>query len=220
MFTTNKPKPIEAEEGPAATPTIVSLGLPKGDLESQVLQPSPLESVTISEPDIVRTFPATQSPSVSISTLSDITIADTSDDESPIDPTEITPHSTFYLEDGNVEVLCGSTLFRIHTSILSFHSPALRQIFAQTSLASTETLNGCPRIWSSDSTTDFATLLKVVYFPRCVALLTPMNQFVHNICPQLPREEQSTGFQHIFLPPENHRQVRATRRPVAITRHR
>ena len=57
---------------------------------------------------------STQSPSISIASLSDFTIADTSDDESPTDPTAVTPHDTFYLEDGNVEVLCGNTLFRVH----------------------------------------------------------------------------------------------------------
>ena len=155
MFTTNKPEPTGVgREGPAATPTIITLGLPKGDLEPQVLQPPPLDSVTSPEPDIVHASPAIRSPSVSISTLSDITMADTSDDESPAVPAGITPHSTFYLEDGNVEVLCGSTLFRIHTSILSFHSSALHQVFGQASLESAESPNGCPRICSSDSTMD------------------------------------------------------------------
>jgi hypothetical protein len=92
----------------------------------------------------------------------------TSDDESPIDPTAITPHGTFHLQDGNVEVLCGNTLFRVHTSILSFHSPALRRMFDQTSLSSAESTGGCPRISSSDTATDFATLLKIIYLPGYV----------------------------------------------------
>ena len=61
---------------------------------------------------------------------------DPSDDGSPIDPTTITPHDT-YLEDGNAEVLCGNTLFRVHTSVLSFHSPALCRMFTQNSLVVT-----------------------------------------------------------------------------------
>ncbi|KAF9649261.1 hypothetical protein BDM02DRAFT_3072812, partial [Thelephora ganbajun] len=72
---------------------------------------------------------------------------------------------TFYLEDGNVEVLCGNTMFRVHTSILSFHSPALHRVFAQISLAMADSPNGCPRILSSDLAGDFATLLKVIYLP-------------------------------------------------------
>ena len=106
-----------------------------------------------------------------MSSLSDFTIEDTSDDEPPIDPTVITPHDAFYLEDGNVEVLCGNTLFRVHTSILSFHSPALRRMFAQASLTSAESPNGCPRILSSDPPRDFITLLKMIYLPGYMTLL-------------------------------------------------
>jgi len=161
----------KAQKDPTTTPVATSLGLPKGDLEPQVLQLPPLELVTTSETDIVPVSPVIQSPSDSISTLSDFTITDTSDDGFSIDPTVITPHATFYLEDGNVEVLCENTLFRAHTSILSFHSPALRQMFAQTSLASAESPNGCPRISSSATATDFATLLKMIYLPGYVTPL-------------------------------------------------
>jgi hypothetical protein len=137
--------------------------------------------VIIPETDTtIPTFPITQSPSISIASLSDFTLADTSDgepptntavadapdDEPPVnDPTATALHETFYLQDGNVEVLCGNTLFRVHTSILSFHSPALHRMFAQTSLAAAESPNGCPRILSSDTATDFTTLLKMVYLP-------------------------------------------------------
>ena len=76
----------------------------------------------------------------------------------------------FYLEDGNVEMLCGSTLFRVHTSVLSFRSPTFRQMFTQPSLAAVESPNGCPRILSPDTAKDFATLLKTVYLPGYVTL--------------------------------------------------
>jgi len=169
---TGKSKPTgKAQKDPTATPVATSLGLPKGDPEPQLLQPPPPEPIAAPETDVVPVSPVIQSPSDSISTLSDFTIADTSDDGSPIDATVITPHVTFYLEDGNVEVLCGNTLFRAHTSILSFHSPALRRIFAQTSLASAESPNGCPRVSSSDTATDFATLLKMIYLPGYVTPL-------------------------------------------------
>ena len=102
----------------------------------------------------------------------DTTISDTSDDELPIDPMTIAQHKTFYLEDGNVEVVCGNTLFRVHTSVLSFHSPALRRMFAQTNLTAAESPNGCPRIPSSDTAADFTTLLKMIYLPGSVALPT------------------------------------------------
>ena len=171
IFTSTKAKSAGAsKEDPSATPIVTSLGLPSTDLEPQVTLPSPTEPAAAPETETAPESPVTQSPSISIATLSDFTIADTPDDESPVDPAAVTPHETFYLEDGNVEVLCDNTLFRVHTSILSFHSPALRQMLSQTSLASTESPNGCPRILSSDTATDFATLLKMIYLPRCAAL--------------------------------------------------
>lgn len=169
VFKTGNPEPIgTGQNDPSKTPAAISMGLPNVDYEHQIpLSPS-LESFTTQETEADPTLasPATtRSPSISISTLSDFTIADTLDDQPLVDPTAITPHDTFYLEDGNVEVLCGNTLFRVHASILSFHSPVLLQVFAQASLATAESPNGCPRILSSDTAMDFTTLLKMIYLP-------------------------------------------------------
>ena len=158
-------------EDPATTPVITSLGLPNNDLEPRIPQPPLLESITAPDMDTIPTSPATpiiQSPSISIATLSDSMTVDSSDDELPIDPTAIAPHETFYLDDGNVEILCGNTLFRVHTTVLSFHSPALRRMFAQINLVAAESPNGCPRILSSDAPEDFTTLLKMIYLPGFV----------------------------------------------------
>ena len=187
-FTTGRPEQSGSDQrDPAATPVATSLGLPNSDLEPQIppSQPSPLELVTALEAGRIHrssATPITQSPSISIATLSDFTITDASDDEPPVDPTiadtsddefsvnptATTPHETFYLEDGNAEVLCGNTLFRVHTTVLSFHSPALRRMFTQTNLAAAESPNGCPRIPTSDAPEDFATLLKTIYLPGFV----------------------------------------------------
>ena len=186
VFTTGQSRPTGANQNdPTATPIATFLGLPNRDLQPQNPSPSPPEPATVPEPDPIHASsitPVTQSPSISTASLSDFTIADVSDDESSIDPTfadtfdeepsfdptAVVPHQTFYLEDGNVEVLCGSTLFRVHTTILSFHSPALRRMFAQASLATAESPNGCPRILSPDAPKDFSTLLKMIYFPGFV----------------------------------------------------
>jgi len=183
VFTTGKLKPTGAiQKDLAATPVATSFGLPNRELEPQI---PPHEPAAIPGVDTVPTSPvapATQSPSISITTLSDFTIADASDDEPPPDPsvagtsddelpinhTAAVQHKTFYLEDGNVEVLCGNTLFRVTVSTLSFHSPALRRMFAKTNLATAESPNGCPRIISSDTVTDFTTLLKMIYLPGFV----------------------------------------------------
>jgi hypothetical protein len=156
------------QEDPSATPVATSLGLLGVDLEFQTFGTPPLDSVTTPETEPISRSPVTLSPSTSVATLSDFTVADVPDDESAVDLTTITPHSTFNFEDGNVEVLCGKTLFRVHTSILSLHSPALRQMFIQANLAAAESPNGCPRILSSDTASDFATLLKVIYLPGYV----------------------------------------------------
>ena len=165
VFTTGGPNPTRTNgEDPSTTPVATSLGLPNRDLQPHIPQSPPLESAATPDTDAVSGSPI-QSPSISISTISDFTISDTSDDETPIDPTALVLDETFYLHDGNVEVLCGNTLFRVHTSILSFQSPALLQMFAQTNLASADSPHGCPRVLSTDMATDFAILLKTVYLP-------------------------------------------------------
>jgi len=189
VFTSWRANPAGAnQQDPAATPVATSLGLPNRDPEPLAPQSPPLESVT-TETGTIPDSPVasvTQSPSISIATLSDFTVADASDDESPTGPTfadtsddepltdltAVVPHDTFYLDDGNVEVLCANTLFRVTVSTLSFHSPTLRRMFAQTNLAAAESPNGCPRILSSDTAKDFATLLKMIYLPGFVTLPT------------------------------------------------
>ena len=161
------------QEDPSATPVATPLGLPASDPEPQLPHSPPPESATFPGTETTPSPPATHSPSISITTLSDFEVADILDDEIPTDPTTVTPHDTLNFEDGNVEVLCGNTLFRVHTSILSLHSPALRQMFAQASLVTAESPNGCPRIPSSDKATDFAMLLKTVYLPGYVRSSLP-----------------------------------------------
>jgi len=182
VFAAGEPKQAGVNHNdPAATPVATSLGLPNRDFEPCIPQPPPPEPIATPQTDTVPGSPVAHSPSISISALSDFTIADTSDDESPLDPTAITPHDTFYLDDGNIEILCGNTLFRVHASTLSFHSVVLSQMFAKSNLATAESPNGCPRILSSDTATDFTTLLKVIYLPeyatpplyRSIVPLTP-----------------------------------------------
>ena len=203
IFATARPNLVSASQrDPAATPVVTSLGLPNRDLGPQIPQPPPPELVTAPESDPIpipasSVTPVAHSPSISIASLSDFaitdtsddeppihsTLADTSDDELPADPTAVTPHETFYFEDGNAEVLCRNTLFRVHTVILSFHSPVLRRMFAQNNLAAAESPNGCPRILTSDTPEDFATLLKTIYFPGFVTtsacrLIVPLTTYL------------------------------------------
>jgi len=63
----------------------------------------------------------TPSPTLSISSLSDLTSTEFGEDTGEGGEERIpTRHETFYLEDGNVEIVCGHTIFRVHSPIVSF----------------------------------------------------------------------------------------------------
>lgn len=141
------------------------IGLPDNDFEPQIPQPPQLE-ITIPEINATSESLVDQSPSISVATLSGFT-ADASDDGTTIDPTVITLHDKSYLKDGKVKTLCGNTLFRVRPRVLSFHSPALRQIFVRANLAAADSPDGYPRILSSDTATDFATLPKIMSSSVC-----------------------------------------------------
>ena len=118
------------------------------------------------------------SPTLSISTVSDLTPTELGDDIEEGDPERIpTHHETFYLKDGNVEITCGYTIFRIHSSIVSFSSPSLQDMLSPPTLLNAPTPEGSPRIVFEDSAEDFAVLLKMIYTPGCVPPLwcAPVN---------------------------------------------
>ena len=107
--------------------------------------------------------------------MSDLTTTELDDDIGEDDEKWIpTRHETFYLEDGNVEVVCGHTIFRIHSTVVSFSSSKLRDMLSPYTL-NAPMLGGCPRVIFKDSADDFAVLLKMVYTPGCVPL--PLDQF-------------------------------------------
>jgi len=174
MFTTGKPGVAGANRNvPVATPR----GPPKSALKPQVPQRRPPKSVTFPDSDTIvvsRVTPVAQAPPIGIAAPFDFagtpnpvdpTIGNAFDGKPPIEPMSIAPHETFYLAEGNVEVLCESKLFRVHTGALSSQSPVLRQMLAQTNLDTAESPNGCPRILFPGTTLDFTTLLKMIYFP-------------------------------------------------------
>ncbi|KAF9644393.1 hypothetical protein BDM02DRAFT_3263577 [Thelephora ganbajun] len=67
--------------------------------------------------------------------------------------------------DGNVEIVCGDTVFRVHSTIVSFSSPNLRDILSQPALLRAQAPEGPPRITIPDSPEDFGILLKMIYTP-------------------------------------------------------
>ena len=108
---------------------------------------------------------AVSSPTLSISSVSDLTPTELGDDIEHTQEDGTTRHDTFYFGDGNVEIVCGSTIFRVHSTIVSFSSPKLRDRLSQSVLVRAPTPEGCPRITTSDSAEDFVILLKMIYIP-------------------------------------------------------
>ena len=80
-------------------------------------------------------------------------------------------HDTFYFEDGNVEIMCEHTVFRVHSTIISFSSSKLRDILSSSTILNASMPEGCPRISFTDSAEDFGVLLKMIYIPEYVPLL-------------------------------------------------
>jgi hypothetical protein len=121
-------------------------------------------------PDTVTDIRAStvSSPTLSISTVSDLTPTELGEIEEDDGKHVSIFHETFYLEDGNVEIVCGQTIFRVHSSIVSFSSPNLRDMLSSSTLLNAPTPEGCPRVVFKDSAEDFAVLLKMIYTPGYV----------------------------------------------------
>ena len=105
------------------------------------------------------------SPTLSISTVSDLTPTELGEEIDYNEKQTAARHDTLYFEDGNVEIACGDTLFRVHSSVLSLSSSKLREIVAQPALVDAPTPEGHPRVTVSDSAEDFTILLKTIYTP-------------------------------------------------------
>ena len=107
---------------------------------------------------------AVSSPTFSISTISDLTPTELSEDIEDDSDADV-HHDTFYFEDGNVEIMCGHTLFRVHSTTISFSSPKLRDILSHSALLHAPAPEGRPRITVTDTAQDFVVLLKMIYTP-------------------------------------------------------
>lgn len=138
-------------------------------ISRSIVSPPTLRDVGFSsEPCVSVTATAISSPTFSFSTVSDLTPTEFGEIERSDDQT-ITRHDTFHFEDGNVEIVCGDTLFRVHSTIISFSSSKLRNILSPPSLFNAPMSEGRPRITVSDSAEDFSALLKMIYTPGWVS---------------------------------------------------
>ena len=156
---------------PRDLPTRTNIGIPSSLLRGIGYPPVLRDLGRSSAASTTGRITAASSPTLSISTISDLTPSESDDEIGEGDGERIhTPHETFYLEDGNVEVVCGHTIFRIHSPIVSFSSSKLRDMFSPSMLVNAPMPEGYPRILSKDSAEDFAVLLKMIYTPGCVHL--------------------------------------------------
>jgi len=78
------------------------------------ISPSVLQDVVSSSETFIFIQAATASPPTStISTISNLTPTDLDEDTGVSNERTLTHHEIFYLEDGNVEIVCGQTVFRV-----------------------------------------------------------------------------------------------------------
>ena len=108
-----------------------------------------------------------------------------------------TRHETFYLEDGNVEIMCGQTIFKVHSPILSFSSRNLRDMLSSPTLLNAPIPEGCPRIAFKDSAEDFAVLLKMIYTPGYAPHTFYVASLLNWLIDGRTDSQQGTGFQDL-----------------------
>ncbi|CCM04494.1 uncharacterized protein FIBRA_06674 [Fibroporia radiculosa] len=72
-------------------------------------------------------------------------------------------HPTLYFDDGNIILSCGSTLFRVHRSILSKHSSVFRTMLDPEVDVKREYMRGFVHVALDDTKDDIEALLNVIY---------------------------------------------------------
>lgn len=83
----------------------------------------------------------------------------------------LTNHPTLYFDDGNLILQCHKTLFCVHKSLLSKHSPVFRDILAPgTQLLE---LRGKMLLKLPDDRDDMEALLGTIYDGLCVSSISP-----------------------------------------------
>ena len=141
----------------------INIQIPPSILQD-IERPSALHDVeSPSEAFINVPVDTTSSPTLSISTVSGLTPTEFGEEIEHNEGQGTARHDTFYFEDGNVEIVCGFTLFRVHSTIISFSSSKLRDILSPSELLHAPTPEGRPRITISEGAEDFGILLKIVY---------------------------------------------------------
>ncbi|TFK49208.1 hypothetical protein OE88DRAFT_1727034 [Heliocybe sulcata] len=77
-----------------------------------------------------------------------------------------------WFDDGNVIILAGGTLFRIHRGILAAHSAVFQDILSAPRLEEPAIMDDCPFVQLPDDARDVEEFLKVYYVPGYLDFLT------------------------------------------------
>ena len=78
-------------------------------------------------------------------------------------------HDSFWFSDGSIVLVANSTAFRVHTSILTRHSPVFMNIINLPQAEDAKGIDGCPVVHVSDSADEITCLLHAIYDGRkCV----------------------------------------------------
>ena len=160
-----------ATEAPAEIKTPVAFvprDLPTAAVDTDISLSIPHDVEPSSDTFLNISSTALSSPTLSISTISDLTPTELGEEIEHCGEQMAARHETLYFEDGNVEIVCGDTVFRVHSTIISFSSSKLRDILSPSTLLNAPTPGGCPRVVFKDSAEDFAVLLKMIYIPGYV----------------------------------------------------
>ena len=157
---------------PTAT---IDIKLPSSILQDIELPPVSHDIKSSSESFI--DFPAgtVSSPTLSISTVSDLTPTELGEEIEYSEEQTTTRHDKFYFEDGNVEIVCGHTLFRVHPTVISVSSPKFQDILSPPALLRAPTPEGRPRIIISESAEDSGILSWMIYTPGWVSFPFAVN---------------------------------------------
>ena len=150
---------------PQDLPTTVKIGIRYPILQA-IMPSSVLHDVSSRDAFTGDQVATVSSPTLNVSTISYLTPPKSGEHVVGGSDKQIqTRHETFYLEDGNVEIVCGHTIFRIHSPVVSFSSPNLRNMLSPSTLLNAPMPEGCPRVVFEDSAEDLAVLLKMIYMP-------------------------------------------------------
>ncbi|TBU30336.1 hypothetical protein BD311DRAFT_612576, partial [Dichomitus squalens] len=137
--------------------------------------------------------------------------SDTAADSPDVDEKPFVNHPTLYFDDGNVILTTGRTLFCVHRSLLSKHSPVFRELFEQKH----DRFRGLTQITMEETREDLEALLGVIYdglrydvqdltvetFPTLATLLRMSKQYevekpVEDIVARIRAEWPATLAQH------------------------